>query len=280
VGTRPAIRGLRLRPLGVARRHQGVETREAGTGVAIDAPNCYLTRMSDAVGGDRPAGLPGLMPRARSAEELVDFVAADRAGVPFLRYFDGDGRQQLVTLTPDRPRLTIGRRPGNEVALGWDKQVSAVHSQLEHLAGEWLIADEGLSRNGTFVNGERLASRRRLRDGDAIGVGETQLAFYAPATRRTSVTSPGHRTLDPVALSSTQRDVLAVLCRPLFDGRGLTLPTPNKQIAAELHLSVDAVKAQLRALFRKFQLEDAPQNEKRVRLAEAAFTAGVVRRGE
>jgi hypothetical protein len=224
--------------------------------------------------------MPGLMPRARSADELVEFVAADRTRVPFLRYFDADGRQHLVTLAPEQPRLTIGRRPGNEVALGWDKQVSAVHAQLEHLAGEWLIADEGLSRNGTFLNGERLTSRRRLRDGDAIGVGETQLAFYAPATRRTSVTSPGQQTLPPLALSSTQRDVLAVLCRPLLEGRGLVLPTPNKQIAAELHLSVDAVKAQLRALFRKFHLEDAPQNEKRIRLAEAALATGIVRRAD
>jgi predicted component of type VI protein secretion system len=218
------------------------------------------------------------MPRARSADELVEFVAADRARVPFLRFFDADGRQRLVTLAPEQPRLTIGRRPGNEVALAWDKQVSAVHAQLEHLAGEWLIADEGLSRNGTFVNGERLSGRRRLRDGDSIGVGETQLAFYAPATRRTSVTSPGQRTLELVTVSSTQSDLLAVLCRPLLDARGLALPTPNKQIAAELHLSVDAVKAQLRALFRKFHLEEAPQNEKRVRLAEAALAAGIVRR--
>ena len=33
--------------------------------------------------------------------------------------------------------------------------------------------DDGLSRNGTFVNGERLSGRRRLTDGDTLRFGGT-----------------------------------------------------------------------------------------------------------
>ena len=53
-------------------------------------------------------------------------------------------------------------------------------------------------------------------------------------------------------------------------------PATNKQIAAELFLTVQAVKTHLRALFGRFGLEDLGQNEKRLRLAELALQAGLV----
>jgi DNA-binding NarL/FixJ family response regulator len=53
-------------------------------------------------------------------------------------------------------------------------------------------------------------------------------------------------------------------------------PAPNRAIAAELHLSVDAVKSQLRTLFERFGLEALPQNEKRARLAALALMQGIV----
>ena len=45
-------------------------------------------------------------------------------------------------------------------------------------------ADDGLSRNGTWVNEERVTARRRLRDGDVVRVGGTSLAFCAPGRAR------------------------------------------------------------------------------------------------
>ena len=41
-------------------------------------------------------------------------------------------------------------------------------------------------------------------------------------------------------------------------------------------MTVDAVKAQLRALFTKFELGDLPQHEKRVRLAECVMQYGLI----
>ena len=43
------------------------------------------------------------------------------------------------------------------------------------------MVDDGLSRNGTYVNGERVNGRRRLRDGDRIVFGETPVTFRSPA---------------------------------------------------------------------------------------------------
>jgi class 3 adenylate cyclase len=57
------------------------------------------------------------------------------------------------------------------------------------MGAHWLIGDDGVSRNGTFVNGERLNGRRRLRHGDVIRIGRTALAFNdASADRRGATT--------------------------------------------------------------------------------------------
>jgi len=77
-------------------------------------------------------------------------------------------------------------------------------------------------------------------------------------------------------ISPGQRRVLLALCRPFKDGTAFATPPTNQAIAAELHLSVDAVKTHMRALFEKLELEDLPQNRKRVALAERALQSGVV----
>jgi hypothetical protein len=69
--------------------------------------------------------------------------------------------------------------------------------------------------------------------------------------------------------------VLVALCRPFKETSGYVTPATNQQIAAELFLSVDAVKTHLRALFAKFWVEQLPQNQKRVRLVELALTGAV-----
>ncbi len=40
---------------------------------------------------------------------------------------------------------------------------------------------------------------------------------------------------------------------------------------------MDAVKANLRALFERFEIGDLPQNKKRVRLAELALRSGAIK---
>jgi class 3 adenylate cyclase len=111
-----------------------------------------------------------------------------------LLYEDQSGEQRACALAPQRT-LTIGRGGDADLALPWDRSVSLLHAQLVRVGEHWLIADEGLSRNGTFVNGERLAGRRRLREGDVVRVGATTLTFRderAHARDDTTVTdAPG-----------------------------------------------------------------------------------------
>ena len=77
-----------------------------------------------------------------------------------------------------------------------------------------------------------------------------------------------------------QRKVLVALCRPFRDGDSFTSPATNQQIAAELFLSVEAIKMHLSALFTKFELSGLPQNSKRARLAESVLQFGVISRQE
>ncbi len=214
-------------------------------------------------------------PHAATPVELKARIEAERAGSPFLLYRDGDARQIVVSLA-EAQRLTVGRADANTIALPWDAELSRVHAELTLMAAEWTIADEGLSRNGTYVNGERLVGRRRLRDQDMIELGRTQILFRSPLTAAQIETdSPSESAVAP-ALSAAERRVLIALCRPLKDATAPVAPASNPQIAAELHVGVDAVKANLRRLFASFGVEDMPQNRKRARLVELAFKTGAV----
>ena len=211
-----------------------------------------------------------------SPVELKARIAAERRGTPFLEYRDGDGRQVIVELGEAVQVLSIGRREGSDVALGWDAEVSRLHAMLERVGDEWMLVDDGLSANGSFVNGERVAKRHRLREGDRLCFGATAMTFRRPAPdqARSTVVAPAGG--DAVAVSEAQRRVLVALCRPLKDP-GVATPATNRDIADELVVSVDTVKAHLRTLFDRFGLDELPQNQKRAQLAAAALLRGVVK---
>jgi len=168
-----------------------------------------------------------------------------------------------------RSRVTIGRRPTCDVALAGDDEVSRLHAELIRLGDDWVVHDDGLSRNGTFVNGERVRGRRRLSVGDVIAVGTTSITVGGAAngsgsTRRAAPSAP------PVALTPAQRRLLEVLCTPLRESP-YAAPASNKRIADELVLSVETVKGSLSALYELFGLSELPQNEKRAALAVRAL---------
>jgi predicted component of type VI protein secretion system len=173
-------------------------------------------------------------------------------------------------------RMTIGRREGNDVCLGWDASVSRTHATLERVGRDWTLSDDGLSRHGTFVNGERLSGRHRLADGDVIFVGDTTLAYVAPTAGSLSGSTADIPDAGAeMRLTPAQRRALVALCRP-FKAAAYASPATNRQIADELVVSVDAVKARLKELFDAFGVADLPRNEKRAALAVEAMRRGVV----
>jgi len=218
---------------------------------------------------------PDSGPRARSAGELKAQIEAERLGRPFLVFRDGEGEQRLLAIDERVESLWVGRSESADLGLAWDDEVSSLHAQLEVVGAECTLVDDGLSRNGSFVNGERVSGRRRLRDGDTLRFGRTGVLYRAPA-EGASETVVSAEALTAAGVSPAQRRVLVALCRPFKQGSSFATPATNAQIAEQLHLSVDAVKTHLRALFEKFGVEDLPQNRKRVALVERALQTGLV----
>jgi hypothetical protein len=184
-----------------------------------------------------------------------------------------DGTGALLVARLDGERAVVGRAPGNDLEIGWDPRVSGVHTYFERRGTRWVIEDGGLSRNGTFVGGERVHGQRILRDGDVIQVGDTLLGFRDPGPRIAATLSVP--TVDRPKISDAQRRVLVALCRALIAAEH-GAPATNEQIAGELDLSLSAVKGHLRVLFSRFGLEGAPQNQKRLLLAQRALGCGVI----
>jgi hypothetical protein len=214
-----------------------------------------------------------------SPVEHQAMLEAERRAEPFLAYRDGLGDLRLLRLG-DRERLSIGRIEGNDVVFDWDPQVSRSHAQLERVGSDWALSDDGLSRNGSVVNGERVAGRRRLRDGDVLRLGRTTVIFRAPTDGFESTLV--ERPLPLPRVTDAECRVLVALCAPLLadDDPAAAVPASNRDIAEALNLSLDGVKTHVRSLFAKLGIDDLPQYQKRTVLARRAVEQGLVTRAD
>jgi predicted component of type VI protein secretion system len=210
----------------------------------------------------------------QSPTELKEVIAAERTGYPFLVWRTEEGQQRLLLLDQANWRVSIGRDPAADVPLPWDAEVSRTHALLEQVGRGWMLVDDGLSRNGSFVNGSRVVGRRRLTDKDRLVLGATTVT-YRETSGGTTQTASAIDTPAAILLSPMQRKVLIALVRPVHESDSAT-PATNRQIAEEVFLTVDAVKAHLRVLFERYGLSELPQNEKRARLVATVLDAGVL----
>src|SRR4051812_38146299 len=192
-------------------------------------------------------------PHQATPSELRERLAAERRGTPFLLYRDGESVQRIIELTGATSTLTFGRSVDCDVRLVGDPEVSRLHAELERTGAHWLLVDDGLSSNGTFVRGERVVGRRRLADGDVFRVGSTNFAFRDEGSPTPATTKLSAQQRAAVAITESQSRVLMVLCRPFKGGVSDATPATNPQISAELFLTVSAVKTHLRALFHAFE---------------------------
>lgn len=69
----------------------------------------------------------------------------------------------------------LGRDPSNELALE-DEEVSRFHARIKQRGSLFIIEDLD-SRNGTFVNGDRVVNSI-IKNGDNILLGQTQITFH------------------------------------------------------------------------------------------------------
>lgn len=95
--------------------------------------------------------------------------------VPHLRILTGPGAGATAPLADG---VTLGR--GQEASCRIDDPaVSRLHARVERQGAAEVLVDLG-SKNGLRLNDRRLRRARRLRDGDRIALGETELLVVAP----------------------------------------------------------------------------------------------------
>lgn len=207
-------------------------------------------------------------------DQVVTLQGEEPAGGSWLSRWDASTGQRRWPLQGEV--VTVGRSLQADVVIADDPTVSRVHVRLERVGGCWTLVDDGLSRNGTWVGGRRVTGRVPLRDRDSIRLGATSLVFCAPAEVHEPHTLIGEPLITLDRLTPAQRAVVAALCRPCLAGDRYATPATNAQIAAELFLSVDAVKTHLRAVAHRLGIDHLPQNEKRLRTAALAIRWGLV----
>ena len=217
------------------------------------------------------------MESSGSGARATRATAVKTGGGPPHLSWSHDGEQHRFALEGTE-RLTIGRGADVDLALDFDPTVSQLHAELERIGRHWVVYDDGLSRHGSFLNGEPVHGRRRLENGDELRLGSTTLTFRqaAPAETIPAPTAAASAENRPARLTETQREVLIALARPFAGGSSYAVPATNRQVAEEAHLSVDSVKRHLRQLFERFGIGSLAQNEKRVRLVELALQSGLI----
>jgi pSer/pThr/pTyr-binding forkhead associated (FHA) protein len=182
--------------------------------------------------------------------------------------------RELITLSGQR--VTIGKASTNEVSLEHDSTVSRLHAVLDNLGFAWSVRDVG-SRNGTYLNGEKISAERVMRSGDELRVGKSRLIFWdaregdeATADATVSVAP----TELPPRLTRRELEVLLVLCRPLVSDDPFPEAISVRRMAQELFVSEAAVKQHLQNLYDKFAIPS--EGERRTRLANEAVRRGAV----
>jgi DNA-binding CsgD family transcriptional regulator len=183
------------------------------------------------------------------------------------------GARERIPLEGER--MTIGYSASNDISLPFDRTVSHVHAVVERVAARWCVRDLG-SRNGTFVNGDRIWGERPVKPGDEIRIGTVRFVARGDAPDEVEEGTVGVEAGPD--LTRRERDILVALCRPMVSGEVFREPASIRQIASELVVSEAAVKQHLARLYDKFGIVE--REGRRARLANEAIRHGAVSTAE
>jgi hypothetical protein len=103
-----------------------------------------------------------------------------------LEVLDGEFAGRVVPL--ERERLTLGRKPGNDVVVK-DEKASGNHAEVVREGDAWVLRDLQ-SRNGTFLDGRKV-TEVSLSPGDVFKVGLTGVRFRRASDAHAAVSTAG-----------------------------------------------------------------------------------------
>lgn len=145
--------------------------------------------------------------------------------------------------------LLIGRDPRAQLRID-DPTASGRHCVISGQGGDWQIQD--FSRNGTFLNGEKLTARQALRDGDRIRIAQNEWqASIDAATEDGGATyvravTPAETPVEHTRTMASQRSsASAPASAPAVSGASNPLLGPALEVLAELARTRKQARAEL-----------------------------------
>ena len=114
-----------------------------------------------------------------------------------LLIYTPDGKTRTLAL--DRDRFTVGRSSASELCYPEDAGLSRQHLALEKVGETWTVRDMN-SKNGTFVNGNRITEPYSLGPDDRVTAGHLTISFaekVSPPVTNTVVFVEGASTTSP-----------------------------------------------------------------------------------
>src|ERR1700677_2096744 len=187
-----------------------------------------------------------------------------RVDTPFLRIEEGG---EVIALRGEV--TTVGRGSGVDIRLD-HPSVSLLHAEIVRRGPYYYVADLGLSRNGTRVNGRPIA-RRVLADGDVITFGAARCRVEGLPHEELAAETELRRGAAP-ELTRRELDVLISLCRPALSDDAFVTPATAREIASDLVVTEAAVKQHLLRLYQKFRISGGLN--RRTRLANEVIALG------
>ena len=125
---------------------------------------------------------------------------------------------------------TIGRGDGCAVALD-SRSVSRLHALIQRRdGGDYSLVDLG-SRNGCFVNSQRVSLPRILGDGDRLAFGDQELLFRTARPRPSAPAPPGASTREETTAAIHLQSLATILVVDLRDFSRLTRAVPEAVLA-------------------------------------------------
>ncbi|HEY1328298.1 MAG TPA: FHA domain-containing protein [Casimicrobiaceae bacterium] len=153
-----------------------------------------------------------------------------------------DGTMHDIPL--DKERLTIGRRPDNDVCLPYPA-VSGEHAAVVNILDDSFLEDLG-STNGTLVNGKPIA-KHFLRDNDLVDIGRQRLVYFSDASAKADPLPPEirrrdiaelHEQVERVRAVRTEERLKAPLAAPGASGPRTVDPLmPDDELLADLDIA-------------------------------------------
>jgi len=208
------------------------------------------------------------------AERALGLVTSTRLLTrPAVEVWGARGRECVIAL--EEASYVVGSDPESTHITLDDPQVSRVHAALDSIGLVWFVRDLG-SRNGTFLNRERVTGQHRLRHNDSIGIGKVELRYVDGEEVVRPHTTPIDNDCPP--LTRMERAVLAELCRPILCLDIIREAAEVNEIARRLFIGRNAVQAHLTNMYDKFELHKQEGMSRRKLLAALAIQRGCVTR--